>query len=1379
MQINVSVTDANNIVCEVVPPQPQVIVIDRGVEGNGIVSIVPVTISTFQYLRITYTNGTVQDVGPLTSTAYTATSPITIVGNTISLATVPIASGGTDATTAAGAIQNLLPSYTGNANKRLGLNSGGTALEWVADGGGTVTSINASGGTTGLSFTGGPITSSGTLTLSGTLAIANGGTGQITANAAFNALAPSQTGNSGKYLTTDGTDTSWATNPLGTVTSVAATVPSFLSVSGSPITTSGTLAITYSGTALPIANGGTGQTTANAALNALLPTQTGNASKYLQTDGTNATWDAISLSTADITGILPTANGGTGLSSFTANGVVYASSTSALATGTALTFNGTNLTFGSTGQRITGDFSTGTDANRLSFQSSTTNGFTQINAIPNGTSQVSGFTAFNNSDLTNAAYLRILPSATEARFQSGITGTGTYLPLTMYTGGSERLRLDISGNLGLGIAPAAYSESSKFTINATGKTNGIYINFNGTGADKQILLTNGGSANCFVGTDNTAMTLGTGNTERMRIDSAGTLFVNTTGRPSGIGGGDNGKLWVKQTTTGNYGISSIASATDSFISIANTGTVGLIGTSYGTTGSYLPLAFYTSDLERARITASGDFGIGTSSPASRLHVSGTFGSQFRLQETGGTFFDIASGGRFDLKNNAGTTIVSIAQSGSPVGTQLNLDSSGNLSVGTTSIASSGQSSSITTNTVLAVKGSLVSHTTSAGIFEWNSNKVGIRAYGATAGSGYISFNVGGGGGSADFEAARFDTSGNLGIGTSSPANKLSVYAGGIVANFGAYGTGAYDDIELQAYSGYCAIGTRGSTPLLFNIARSEKMRLDTSGNLGLGITPNAWSPRAIQVGSWGGIQDMNGVANQIAFRGNLYYNSGDKFLNASGYANTIALDATNGILFYTSTAASTSANSSASMSQRMTLGTNGNLLVGATSQVANNALSKIAVIGNSDSSSTTIKTFPQGLSIANPVNANTSGYGVAMRFQFSTDSDGIGKYAAIAGIATSNYANSTGLAFYTTDNAAGGVDNVTERMRLDSSGNLGVGTTNPTSRLHVSGTGTVREKLASTNGAVELQLISDTQANASYSNIYCGDGTNWNWRIGGSNGSSNIMTFDTGGSERVRISSVGNLGISTTATDFKVTTQGFAAYTNNTNNTDGTADAQRNGIGWVATGGSQVLGSFITAANQGSWGSDIQFFTRPSTGGNAFERARITATGNLLIGTTQSNPYSGFEIGPNAGASFQTIGHATGTASGSAYMNFNYNQTGCGSITQNGTSAVLYNTSSDYRLKNITGALTGYKERLMSLQPKQGTWKADGSEFRGFLAHEFAEPYSASVSGEKDAVDADNKPIMQAMQASSSEVMADLVAMVKDLIAENDSLKARLDAANL
>ena len=76
---------------------------------------------------------------------------------------------------------------------------------------------------------------------------------------------------------------------------------------------------------LAIANGGTGQTTANAALNALLPSQGGNANKYLQTDGTNSSWDAISLSTADITGTLAVANGGTGVTSSTGSGSVVLS----------------------------------------------------------------------------------------------------------------------------------------------------------------------------------------------------------------------------------------------------------------------------------------------------------------------------------------------------------------------------------------------------------------------------------------------------------------------------------------------------------------------------------------------------------------------------------------------------------------------------------------------------------------------------------------------------------------------------------------------------------------------------------------------------------------------------------------------------------------------------------------------------------------------------------------------------------------------------------------------------------------------------------------------------------------------------------------------
>jgi hypothetical protein len=99
----------------------------------------------------------------------------------------------------------------------------------------------------------------------GVLGATYGGTGQNTVTtgdllygSATNTWSKLSIGSTGTILRVVGGIPSWGTDYTGTVTSVAASVPSFLSISGSPITTSGTLAITYSGTALPVANGGTG-----------------------------------------------------------------------------------------------------------------------------------------------------------------------------------------------------------------------------------------------------------------------------------------------------------------------------------------------------------------------------------------------------------------------------------------------------------------------------------------------------------------------------------------------------------------------------------------------------------------------------------------------------------------------------------------------------------------------------------------------------------------------------------------------------------------------------------------------------------------------------------------------------------------------------------------------------------------------------------------------------------------------------------------------------------------------------------------------------------------------------------------------------------------
>jgi hypothetical protein len=168
---------------------------------------------------------------------------------------------------------------------------------------------------------------------------------------------------------------------------------------------------------------------------------------------------------------------------------------------------------------------------------------------------------------------------------------------------------------------------------------------------------------------------------------------------------------------------------------------------------------------------------------------------------------------------------------------------------------------------------------------------------------------------------------------------------------------------------------------------------------------------------------------------------------------------------------------------------------------------------------------------------------------------------------------------------------------------------------------------------------------------------------------------------------------------------------------------------------------------------------------NYGEVARIDSSGNLLVdGTTLTNsPSQGAVLGVGSGIAGLFLGHANGTATGNYYATFSYNGGIIGSITQSGTTAVAYNTSSDYRLKNIDGPLTGSGAFIDALKPKVGTWKADGSRFVGFLAHEVQEVSPNSVVGEKDGEQ------MQAMEYGSAEFIA-------NIIAELQSLRARVAA---
>ena len=326
----------------------------------------------------------------------------------------------------------------------------------------------------------------------------------------------------------------------------------------------------------------------------------------------------------------------------------------------------------------------------------------------------------------------------------------------------------------------------------------------------------------------------------------------------------------------------------------------------------------------------------------------------------------------------------------------------------------------------------------------------------------------------------------------------------------------------------------------------------------------------------------------------------------------------------------------------------------------------------------------------------------------------------------------------------------TERMRIDASGNVGIGTSSP----NLSGSSsalTVNTGTAGNFAALEL-------ASGGTLNLY----------INANNAASYIdsrgsrpLVFYTNGSERARIDSSGNVGIGTSSPLRVLHVVSNAAETQLL-----LRESDSSGPQLLMGADSAVSGSIINASSVSGSNSNLLL----QTGGT--ERARIDSNGNVQINTTNAaatGTTCRFTI--EDGTTYLPFGinnNAAGTGASNVAL-FARNGTTTGTISVTGTTTA-YNTSSDYRLKHDVQPMLSGLSTIAALKPSTYKWNADNSYGEGFIAHELQAVIPQAVTGEKDAMNDDGS--IKPQGVDYSKVVVHLVAAIQELKADFDAYKA-------
>ena len=667
------------------------------------------------------------------------------------------------------------------------------------------------------------------------------------------------------------------------------------------------------------------------------------------------------------------------------------------------------------------------------------------------------------------------------------------------------------------------------------------------------------------------------------------------------------------------------------------------------------LRFRTQGSDRMTITSDGNVGIGTSSPSSKLDIVHNNNNPLRLENSTGVNVKI------QLEDNAtrqgeialNTGSFTFSSGTGSVTERMRIDSSGNVGIGTSNATpSNGEGmclSSGSTITRLDIRNSTTGDATGDGTsLQLNGNDFTIENREA----GYVAFST------SLTERMRIDSSGNVGIGTSSPSEKLEVSGTGHTRIQVTAGTSSDAAIYLgdsgDADAG-AVIYDNAPNALKFRANGSEAMRIDSSGRVMIAETSNSgYSGNAddLIVGDNGSATER-GISLGSTSASSIRFNDGSDagVIEYSHSDNSMRFGTDNG-------------------TERMRITSSGNLLVGTTSSLVwNGSPSKKYIFGGG--SGNTIVSMHS--------NTTTAGQGVVLE-GLSTSTVSFSK--ALGSIAflrentsTTNLRSFT--AFYTNYDGT-----PYERMRIDSSGNVGIGNT---SSGYVFTSGETRLAVGDGSEHAAIQIYSGT---AKWGGLeFADDATNGTGqgRIGYYH-PSNYMQFDTSGSERMRLDSSGNLLVAKTSSN-------------------------------IALAGFQVSSAGQTDITVDN--SECMNINRESSDGSAVRFRKD----NSVVGSI--------------------------------------------SVT---ASSTAYNTSSDHRLKENVVDLTGATIRLKQLEPKRFNFIADAdTTVDGFLAHEVQTVVPEAITGTHNEVDDDGNPVYQGID--QSKLVPLLVATIKELEARITALE--------